>query len=94
MFALGFRGVPSKGDGCLGRSVWAESGCWLGGLATFLKVIWHWISSPAKTVWSAQRMKTRMLPGASGDMIGVRVRPAEGAGERVVEPTTVGTRPA
>jgi len=30
--------------------------------ATFLNVIVHLTSSPAKTVWSCQRMKTRMLP--------------------------------
>jgi hypothetical protein len=32
------------------------------GLATFLNVMVHLTSSPAKTVWSCQRTKTRMLP--------------------------------
>lgn len=51
-----------------------------GGRATFLKVIVHLTSSPAKTTCSCQRTKTRMLLlflllpippelGASGDMV-------------------------
>lgn len=38
---------------------------WLAVDATFLKVIVHLTSSPAKTVCSCQRMKTRMLLDAS-----------------------------
>ena len=45
-----------------------------GGRATFLKVIVHLTSSPAKTTWSCQWTKTRMLllaAGSGGDMVGV-----------------------
>lgn len=48
-----------------------------GGRATFLKVIVHLTSSPAKTTWSCQRTKTRMLllllaaaaAASEGDMV-------------------------
>lgn len=43
--------------------------CWFGSAATFLKVMVHLTSSPAKTVCSRQLMKTRMLLTASGDML-------------------------
>src|ERR1700761_7418937 len=40
-----------------------------GGRATFLKVMLHLTSSPAKTFWSCQRTKTRMLLEPSGAML-------------------------
>lgn len=74
----GWRGRPSA-LGCLdddedesGESFRGSCGC--GGRATFLKVMVHLTSSPAKTTWSCQRTKTRMfvdeLAGnPSGDMV-------------------------
>lgn len=82
-----------SGDDCLGRSELCWRDDWDGPLeeaaveeededdgvgATFLKVILHLTSSPAKTVWPYQRMKTLMLPGPSGDM--VMLPPGEGEG--------------
>lgn len=61
----------SKGEGCRERSLWAAVGVfsWVAVGATFLKVMRHLTSSPAKTVWSSHLMKTRMLVEASGDMM-------------------------
>lgn len=64
-----FLGVPRRGEGCLCRSAW------LFGLAMFLKVMRHLISSPANTVLSSQCTKTRILLGAaSGGMFDVESR--------------------
>lgn len=68
LLELGFLGVPSKGEGCRDRSSGVLCVVWMG-LATFLKVMLHLMSSPAKTVWSFQCIKTRMLLELSGDMM-------------------------
>lgn len=51
-------------DSWEGRRGW-PAGC--GGRAVFLKVMVHLSSSPAKTTWSCQRTKTRMLEAGAGE---------------------------
>lgn len=63
-------------------------GSW-GGRATFLKVMVHLTSSPAKTTWSCQCIKTRMLvlvlllvwfeDKPSGDMVRLALGAQRGA---------------
>jgi hypothetical protein len=55
------------------RVFFAAAALWLASGAVFLKVIVHLISSPAKTVCSSHRMKTRTLPVAAAEaMVGRR----------------------
>lgn len=48
--------------------------------AMFLKVIVHFMSSPAKTVWSRQWTKARMLPLPSGAMMAMADWPCDRGG--------------